>query len=283
MESDNPIPIFSFFLIIILIISYLSVRGSNNPNPMVSFILFIIITIAYFAIKYTLLTQDDESNYLLIAQCIYIGINIISQLTSNISLSNQICGSSQWFNTFLITIIPWIVIFGLLIILLLIFPGWLIPFSNTLGYGITKLFGIDDLLGNILVNESKTNSNTLNKALQEIYSNKSLLINQVSIENFNEFWSSLKNANMLKSGVTNEQKQEFKNLVFLKTIISEFTWYILVGLLTISATYNYIINLTCNQSVASMKARHDEHDEEVQLHRKAEESAPDKRVYTSFE
>ena len=88
---------------------------------------------------------------------------------------------------------------------------------------------------------------------------------------------------MLNSNVSNEKKQEFKNFVTLKTIISEFIWFILVGLFTISASYNYIINLACNNSVASMKARHEQHDADVQLVNKSEKSAPPQRVYTTFE
>lgn len=257
--------------------------ASDNPNPMFSLVLFIILTIAYFIVKYMFLKQGDNSTYLLVAFYSYLGVNVISQLIINISLTNQICGNSQWYDAFFITVIPWIIIFGSLSVLLKIFPGWLMPFSNTFGYGIAKLGGINDLFGNILVSPNESKSTKLNKALQEIYSDKSLLINQVNDDNFDKFWNSLKTANMLKSSVTNEQKQEFKNFVYLKIIISEFIWFMLVGLLTVSASYNYIINLSCEQSVATMKARHQKHDEDIQLTRKADDSAPDKRVFASFE
>ena len=112
--------------------------ASDNPNPMFSIILFIILTIGYFIVKYMFLSKDNSSTYLLVALYSYLGINIISQLIINISLTNQICGESQWYNAFFITAIPWIVIFGVLSILLKIFPGWLMPFSNTFGYGIAN-------------------------------------------------------------------------------------------------------------------------------------------------
>jgi len=257
--------------------------ASDNPNPMFSIILFIILTIGYFIVKYMFLSKDNSSTYLLVALYSYLGINIISQLIINISLTNQICGESQWYNAFFITAIPWIVIFGVLSILLKIFPGWLMPFSNTFGYGIAKLGGINELFSDILVNETQSKSKSLNKALQDIYSDQSLLINQVSIENFDKFWETLEKSNILKSNVSNDKKQEFKNFVTLKTIISEFIWFILVGLFTISASYNYIINLACDNSVASMKARHQKHDDDVQLVNESEKSGPPERVYTTFE
>jgi len=257
--------------------------ASDNPNPMFSIILFIILTIGYFIVKYMFLSKDNSSTYLLVALYSYLGINIISQLIINISLTNQICGESQWYNAFFITAIPWIVIFGVLSILLKIFPGWLMPFSNTFGYGIAKLGGINELFSDILVSETQSKSKSLNKALQDIYSDQSLLINQVSIENFDKFWETLEKSNILKSNVSNDKKQEFKNFVTLKTIISEFIWFILVGLFTISASYNYIINLACDNSVASMKARHQKRDDDVQLVNESEKSGPPERVYTTFE
>lgn len=257
--------------------------ASDNPNPMFSIILFLILTIGYFIVKYMFLSKDDSSTYLLVALYSYLGINIISQLIINISLTNQMCGESQWYSAFFITAIPWIVIFGALSILLKIFPGWLMPFSNTFGYGIAKLGGINELFSDILISETQSKSKSLNKALQDIYSDQSLLINQVSIDNFDEFWNKLKTADMLKSNVSSEKKQEFKNFVTLKTIISEFIWFILVGLFTISASYNYIINLACDNSVANMKARHEKHDDDVQLVNQSEKSAPPERVYTTFE
>ena len=63
--------------------------ASDNPNPMFSIILFIILTIGYFIVKYIFLSKDNSSIYLLVALYCYVGINIISQLTINISLTNQ--------------------------------------------------------------------------------------------------------------------------------------------------------------------------------------------------
>ena len=256
---------------------------SDNPNPMFSFILFIVLTIVYFVVKYIFLKKQESSTYLLVALYCYLGINIISQLVVNVSLTNEICGETQWYDAFFITAIPWIVIFGSLSVLLKIFPGWLIPFSNTFGYGIAKLAGLNKLFQDILVEQTKSKSDRLNKVLQEIYSDQSLLINKVGIDNFDKFWGEMNNANMLKSNVSSEDKSKFRNFVYLKTLISEFIWFLLVGLLTISASYNYIISISCKQSVASMKSRHEEHDNNLELIRKAESGGPEKRVYTSFE
>ena len=48
------------------------------------------------------------------------------------------------------TIIPWVLIFGVINIILIIFPGWISPFANTFGYGVMNLLGLKQLLSIIL-------------------------------------------------------------------------------------------------------------------------------------
>ena len=54
------------------------------------------------------------------------------------------------------TIIPWIIIFGVMNIDLIIFPGWVSPFANTFGYGAMNLLGLKDLL-KVILNLDKDN------------------------------------------------------------------------------------------------------------------------------
>ena len=53
-------------------------------------------------------------------------------------------------STMINTIIPWVFIFGVINLILIIFPGWLSPFANTFGYLAMKIFGLNDLLNSIL-------------------------------------------------------------------------------------------------------------------------------------
>jgi hypothetical protein len=38
-----------------------------------------------------------------------------------------------------VTLIPWLMLFGVLHLFLMIFPGWMAPFANTFGYLVAKL------------------------------------------------------------------------------------------------------------------------------------------------
>ena len=50
------------------------------------------------------------------------------------NLTQVLCGSSQTKTAILFTFLPWLLVFGGLNIALLLFPSWLMPFSNTIGY-----------------------------------------------------------------------------------------------------------------------------------------------------
>ena len=120
------------------------------------------------------------------------------------------------------TLFPWIFIFGSLFVLLMIFPGWKSPFSNTFGYLLAKISGIQSLFNKMLVPESS------NKTIAQVYEDNSLIINEVTPSNFNDFW-----LNFSKNGFFNKEANKFKNqlynLVNLKDIVSETIWYLLTG------------------------------------------------------
>ena len=256
--------------------------ANNPPNPFLSIIVFLILTVIYFIVKYVLQIKKLGVTYILVLLIIYISSLIISELIVNINLTNSICGSNQWQTALLVTAVPWILIFGLLNILLTLFPGWLIPFSNTFGYGVVRLGGLNSLLDKILKPQDATGDKQLTKALADIYSDRSLLINQIGIENFDSFWNSLKNGGLLQSNKT-ELKDQLRDFVYLKTIVAEFLWFLLAGLLTSSASYNFIINSACSHSVKDMQERHKDYQEQIDTEDTAAKAAPPNRVYSTVE
>ena len=256
---------------------------ANPPNPTFSILIFLTLTISYFVTKYILLTKKISATIISVLLYCYLGLVIISQLLSNIQLTKSQCGSSQWSTAIIVTLLPWTIIFGLLTIILSVFPGWLIPFSNTIGYGITKLAGLNDTLVKIFKPEDKTGSKELSKALAKIYSDKSLLVNEIGITNFESMWTSFKNGGLLNTSVNTNDKNDLLNFIYMKTTISEFIWFLLVGLLTLTTSYNFIIQTSCSTSVQALRERQKDFDEENELENQGEEKAPDRRVYSRFE
>jgi len=248
----------------------------NPPNPNLSILAFLTLTVGYFLIKFF------STNKSLTIACfvIYIIALILVEMKINLDITKSMCGSSQWGTAFIVTAIPWIVIFGFLNILLSIFPGWLLPFSNTIGYGITKIFGLRKVLNEILKNPNEVNgkgNDALSNLLAKIDNDRSLLINEVTVENFDTF---IQKSKSLFKNVTQEKMNKLKFFVKLKTIIAEFIWFFLTGSLTIFASSNYIIQSECNTSVKEMELRHKEYEDNVDA---IEDANIKPRVYTTYE
>ena len=105
---------------------------NNYPGQLLPIIVFSAITILYIFIKYH--NSYDIFSVPKIYFFIYLFSVILSQIFINVYLTKKICGSEQFFSSFLVTFIPWILIFVSLNFMIYKFPGWLKPFSNTFGY-----------------------------------------------------------------------------------------------------------------------------------------------------
>lgn len=219
--------------------------SSFTTTGLYSFYYFIMITFIYFAIKYF-------TNESLILSLLYYLALIVGQYFINLNTTLSICGQYQYTSSLLITIIPWTIIFGLLSILLKIFPGWLSPFSNTIGYLVAKISGIENLFNKIL---STTQTDETKKIITNIYNDNSLLINEITTSNFETFWDKMVNSGIFNS--SEEYKPELLKLVKLKENIAELTWYLLTGILISSISYNYILNTECDKSENTMKELQD--------------------------
>lgn len=240
---------------------------------MIALLLYVLFTIIYFVTRYYAPKYNKVSN------TVYAIAVIMSQLFSNLSLIKELCGEASYGKATLVTIIPWLLIFGLLYVMLLVFPGWKQPFSNTFGYLAAKLMGINGLLFNILKTPEGTNTR-LDKNLQKIYTNPALFINQVTTDNFDTFFNESKY--MFKETINKKDSplmKSFKNMIRMKELVSEFIWYLLTGLLVTTVSYNAIAESSCNQSVEEMKKRHKEYEQNVKKQQEESENAPPERVY----
>jgi len=242
-------------------------------TPTNALLWFIITTTIYSILQYIV----GESNILYI---IYLSFIIIGQFIININLTKNLCGSIQWLTTLSATIIPWTLIFGAVNILLSIFPGWLSPFSNTFGYGFAKIMGVDKVFDEIFLQE--TSNSSVRKYLDLIYSNKGLLINEITPQNFENFWT--KSSSLFKSGVANNQqlKNKLLSLVNLKNIVSYYVWFMIVGSIVTTVSYNYIVNSKCSLSVDEISKKHRDYERKLDEEMK-QEINKQKRVYHLYD
>jgi len=247
--------------------------------------LFVLLTAIYAFVKYSTSNtlQSVENNMYFY---IYLLSVLLVEYFVNLNLTTSICGSSQWTTALLVTILPWGIIFGILTLLLTMFPGWLSPFSNTFGYAIALMAGLNDTFSDIIEPNPKgiklkPDESILQQALAHIYSDKSLLINEITVDNFDYFWDSMKGVFKQSAYENDTFKNNLYSMVVLKNTVSMCIWYILTGILITSISYNYIINSGCKASAAEMQERHVQYEQELAEAQSSTTTA--KRVYTTTE
>ena len=180
------------------------------------------------------------------------------------------------------TLVACVVIFGSMIGILQAFPGWKAPFSNTIGYALS--FGVNSAFTKLL--KSK-----LPEIVRKIFDDKSLMINEITPENWEPFLKKMSendileydyeiiqgklpkgdplrdtvpgNANDGESGRLQEVQGAIKKLyrrVVIKESIAEFLWYGLTGALVITVIHNNLMNTNgwCKSAVADAKKNYDE-------------------------
>lgn len=251
---------------------------------LLSLISFTIITIIYFAFpsvgKPELSLDDlvdggispDYYSRTMQSLAFYLGVVIISQFFLNTGYLISKCGGSVGQNigaAALFTFIPWLFIFGILLGVLIIFPGFKSAFSDVIGYYVVS-GSANDIFSSLLIgtdiNEMIENSNDGNQkkeltsaaeAIMKICGNKSILINQMSPDNFMQIWNVLKP--LMTAGMFDnlEIKKNLLDLVVLKDNIGEALWYIYTAILISSIVYYNLATRGCVKDVKQVKADYD--------------------------
>ena len=232
-----------------------------------SLIFFIIITIIYFAfpsigkpqLNLIDLTEGgvsaDYYNRNLRSLAFYLGVVVVSQLFLNIGYLMSKCGGS--------------LIFGVILVVLIIFPNFKNAFSNVIGYYVVA-GGANEIFGSILLGtdlnemiestKDEQKKNELTKAAEaiiKICGNKSIIINQMSTDNFLQIWETLKPLMTSGSYENMEIKQKLLDLVMLKDNIGEAFWYVYTSILISSIVYYNLATRGCVKSVEQIKIDHD--------------------------
>jgi hypothetical protein len=203
---------------------------------------------------------------------VYFLMVVASQFGINLYSVIQKCGGTVGKNlimAFMMTVVPWTLIFGAVVTLLVVYPGLKSSFADVAGY-----FAIsgaaNDILSSILVDtkidatiqkdtESSTDEQTTAEAIMKLCGNKGILINTMNPENYNDIWSILKpllkpafkgenNANKLF-----EKKEELFALVIKKDNIGEGFWFIYTGVLLMSIVSYNLTSRACDKDLEKMK------------------------------
>jgi len=253
----------------------------NITSPSLGLFIFTLQTLAYLIFE--VLTKGK---YASLVFKIYITVILFSQFLLNINLTRDICGEANTFIAFIYTFIPWTIIFGIIVLFLGVFPGWLAPFSNTFGYFLIRMYGLNKkfeevVKGNSIPGDTSIQSDSSEAAkskelIQNILANKSILVNEIPDANtgFDNFLISLNNMKLLKDTMnerdpvtkeySNPATLELQDLIRIKFLIAKIIWYLLTGLLTISIAYNSIIQSECKNSIKYIEKTYSQNQKEVE-------------------
>ena len=248
-----------------------------------SIISFILITVVYYAMpsvgkmavtlkalssveEMTLFKQESNTRL-----AIYLAVVILSQFLINTSFVINACGGSSISNygsAFLITFMPWIFIFGIMLITLIMYPGFKGAFADIVGY----FFVADkanDALSHILMSDSVTQTAIDSVTDQNVKSdivksaesvakmlgNKAIIINQITPLNFVDMWNTLKQLMKPNMFEDQEAKSGLLDITVMRDNIGEAMWYIYTGILIISYTSFKITTATCPPNINNLVKR----------------------------
>ena len=253
-------------------------------NSSTSIVFFLVLTLVYFVFKY----YTKSESMVKIWTIIYFLVLIVVQFFINLGLTSEICGSAQYGVALRTTLLPWLLVFGSINLLLFVFPAWLSPFSNTIGYLFAYITGVNGFLKSILKDKAAQkvgpNQSEMISAINNVYDDKSLLINSMTASNLPNWWESMTKGGLLKSGIGDSHYLELSNFVKMKDEIAQFIWYALAGTLTTSISYNSILNSGCTKSVEEMEKRHQAYmAQEKKIAEEQKESESNQTVYKSYE
>ena len=252
-------------------------------SPATTMTYFTVVTLGAFILKYFMAksyASRNQSIFGLVITIVYLAIILAIQLYVNYQNAKEKCGGTpQLVASINYTIIPNLFIFGTLLLILMLMPGWKAPFSNTIGYLIVWLSGVNNSFFKILKQE-----NNQNKLLQMVYKDPSTMINEITPENFDLFIARMAGKNggveslpvakaepisQMKGGRRKQKggnspsilSANYKehlpglyNFVVIKDMIAEILWYCLVGNLVINTSNSYVQSIKCNRSASELGA-----------------------------
>ena len=270
-------------------------------NSYLNIFTFLLTTLFYYMIlkptlDYKTVSNSElyknytSSNYVSLA--VYLLLVMVVQFIVNASIIAQSCGGSISENmgaAGIFTFIPWTLIFGVTIIILVIYPGFKSAFSDVIGYYWISNKA-NDLLVELLLQQNVEDSlakgttpaaaskDTVvgdktpsqkggddKQAIREVADlvlklcgNTSILINQMTPRNFEPYWSLLTPLKKPKyQNDSNQETQTLKKQLFDLTVtrdsIGETLWYVYTGLLLTSIVQLKITTRGCAANPKTME------------------------------
>jgi hypothetical protein len=278
-------------------------------NSYLNIVTFLLTTLVYYlawkpTLKYGDMTNSNNYNNYLSSNKLYLAVYffaiLVIQFIVNAYVITQTCGGNITQNmsasgTF--TFIPWTLIFGAVIVVLIVYPGFKSAFSDVVGYFyvsgsanklLTELLVSKDIQNSI--DDDSASTQQQKAAMQQaadmiikICGNTSILINQIVPSNFVEYWNILrplmKTQYQTDGPLADEKRNELFELVVTRDNVGEAMWYIYTGLLITSIVQLKISTRGCVVNPEQMAKNYQKYVTEQESVQKQQEQATS-TVYT---
>jgi hypothetical protein len=226
---------------------------------------------------------------------IYLLLVMVIQFFINASIISTNCGGSISENigaAGIFTFLPWTLIFGVLVLILTIYPGFKSAFSDVIGYYYVSS-SANKILTELLIDkdiQKKMDTDTSmtveqKEAMQsaadtiiKICGNTSILINQIVPNNFNDYWNILRPLRKTiyqneESPETIKMKQNLFDLVVTRDNVGESMWYLYTGILLTSIVQLKITSKGCASNPKTMEQNYQKFLDEEEANKATEQKA----------
>tara|TARA_Y100001970_G_C14161629_1_gene818878 strand:+ start:448 stop:1284 length:837 start_codon:yes stop_codon:yes gene_type:complete len=264
---------------------------------------FIGITIFYANLKVNyalddLINKDEDKKksidttnfwYLIL----YYSLVIVTQIAINIFYLINKCGTDgsqnglNIQNAFFYTVLPWTLMFAVVLLLIRGSSDLKNIFGNVFGYFAVQKKS-NDVLSELLVgdqslNESLSGETTTNKdqlinaadAIVRMMGNKSILVNQIHPGNFMEMWNML--TPLFKPGLDGEKQSELQQQLLevatTRQNVGEMSWYLYTGILVIFVVAYHLQTVTCEPTLNQLA----KNESKLQVERENEEQIEEEK------
>jgi len=150
-------------------------------------------------------------------------------------------------------LVPFMLMFGVIVLLLTYFPGWKSPFSNTIGYLAARMMGVRTALNEIMKSNFATKDAGLNRVMENLKQDSSLLVNTMTPGNFTTAMAKLKPLLRQVSSITQQYRNQLEKIVFTKDKIAESLWLFMVGYLMFNVSSVSLDSKGCGKSLEEQK------------------------------
>jgi hypothetical protein len=252
-------------------------------NSYLNIVTFLLTTLLYYLAIKPRFTYDisidsqkyqeyTSNSYMYLA--IYLLLVMIIQFIVNASIISSTCGGNITENmgaAGVFTFLPWTLIFGVLLVILTIYPGFKSAFSDVVGfYWVSS--SANKMLNTLLIEpniqnkidsdmgstpEQKFAMQGAADAILKIFGNTAVLINQIVPTNFNEYWKILsplmKPIYQTDTPETLQMKNDLFELVVTRDNVGESMWYMYTGLLLTAIVQLKLTMRGCVSNSATME------------------------------